>query len=228
MGAPCSPQRTWAENDVFECFYSIPQQFSLKVAFARNAKAFEEATLHRFPPTYAEANPDFLLRGIRHDRVCGFLHGKPHEARQRHQPRQEIPGTWGTQLSDADQLIGRLAGEGARLPNPHVLMRPFIRCEAVLSSKIEGTQATLGELLAVEAGAAVERSPEDLREVGNYVGGACSPRARQHRIGRDRQTALTLCISAGKDKLFSCERSSSVRSRITQQLVLLAKTRLKG
>jgi Fic family protein len=48
-------------------------------------------------------------------------------------------------------------------------MRPFIRREAVLSSKIEGTQATLGELLAAEAGAVVGRSPEDLREVGNYV-----------------------------------------------------------
>jgi Fic family protein len=44
-----------------------------------------------------------------------------------------------------------------------------VRREAVLSSKIEGTQATLGELLAAEAGAVVERSPEDLREVGNYV-----------------------------------------------------------
>lgn len=72
-------------------------------------------------------------------------------------------------LSDADRLIGRLAGEAGRLPNPHLLMRPFVRREAVLSSRIEGTQATLGELLAAEAGAAVERSPEDLREVGNYV-----------------------------------------------------------
>src|SRR5215813_10093971 len=72
-------------------------------------------------------------------------------------------------LSDADRLIGRLAGEGGRLPNPHILIRPFVRREAVLSSKIEGTQATLGELLASEAGAVVERSPEDLREVSNYV-----------------------------------------------------------
>ena len=48
-------------------------------------------------------------------------------------------------------------------------MRPFVRREAVLSSKIEGTQATLGEVLAAEAGAMVDRSPEDLREVGNYV-----------------------------------------------------------
>lgn len=72
-------------------------------------------------------------------------------------------------LSDADRTIGRLAGEGGRLPNPHLLIRPFVRREAVLSSRIEGTQATLGELLAAEAGAAVERSPADLREVANYV-----------------------------------------------------------
>ena len=72
-------------------------------------------------------------------------------------------------LSSADRAVGRLAGEGRRLPNPHLLIRPFVRKEAVLSSRIEGTQATLGELLAAEAGAVVERSPADLREVGNYV-----------------------------------------------------------
>ncbi len=66
-------------------------------------------------------------------------------------------------------MIGRLAGEGKRLPSPHILIRPFIRREAVLSSRIEGTQATLGELLAAEAGASIKRSPDDLREVANYV-----------------------------------------------------------
>ena len=72
-------------------------------------------------------------------------------------------------LSDADHLIGRLAGEGGRLPNPHLLMRSFIKREAVLSSRIEGTQATLGELLEAEVGIPVDRSPDDLREVANYV-----------------------------------------------------------
>jgi Fic family protein len=71
--------------------------------------------------------------------------------------------------AEAHLLLGRLAGESSRLPNPHVFLRPFVRREAVLSSKIEGTQATLGELLAAEAGAVVARSPEDLREVANYV-----------------------------------------------------------
>ena len=89
-------------------------------------------------------------------------------------------------LSDADRLIGKLAGEGGRLPNPHVLMRPFVQREAVLSSKIEGTQATLGELLAAEAGAVVDRSPEDLREVGNYVV------ALEHGIVRLKE--LPLCV----------------------------------
>src|SRR5215475_4871553 len=89
-------------------------------------------------------------------------------------------------LSDADRLVGRLAGEGGRLPNPHILIRPFVQREAVLSSKIEGTQATLGELLAAEAGVIVDRSPEDLREVGNYVV------ALEHGISRLKK--LPLCL----------------------------------
>jgi Fic family protein len=89
-------------------------------------------------------------------------------------------------LSDADRLIGQLAGEGGRLPNPHVLIRPFVAREAVLSSRIEGTQATLGELLAARAGAAVERSPDDLREVANYVS------ALEHGIRRLRDLPLSL------------------------------------
>jgi Fic family protein len=83
------------------------------------------------------------------------------------------PSAWDERLagalSAADRAVGRLAGEGRRLPNPHLLIRPFLRREAVLSSRIEGTQATIGELLASEAGAVVERSPADLREVANYV-----------------------------------------------------------
>src|SRR3989441_6345826 len=84
-------------------------------------------------------------------------------------PRFEWSAGLASRLSEADRAIGRLAGEGRRPPNPHLLIRPFVRREAVLSSRIEGTQATLGELLAAEAGAAVERSPDDLREVANYV-----------------------------------------------------------
>ena len=72
-------------------------------------------------------------------------------------------------LSAADRAIGRLAGESRRLPNPRLLIQPFIRREAVLSSRIEGTQSTLTDLLAAEAGARVERDSADLQEVANYV-----------------------------------------------------------
>jgi Fic family protein len=72
-------------------------------------------------------------------------------------------------LSAADRAVGALAGEGRRLPNPQILIRPLVHKEAELSSRIEGTRSTLGELLADEAGAAVDQSPDDLREVANYV-----------------------------------------------------------
>lgn len=43
------------------------------------------------------------------------------------------------QTAEATQALGELSGAGRMLPNPHLLMRPFLRREAVLSSKIEGT-----------------------------------------------------------------------------------------
>lgn len=72
-------------------------------------------------------------------------------------------------LSRADFLLGKLAREGSKLPNPHLLIRPFIAREAVLSSKIEGTQATLGEILAASAGVSVQHNFEDIQEVQNYI-----------------------------------------------------------
>ena len=83
------------------------------------------------------------------------------------------PITWDGELvkalSRADQAIGRLAGEGRQIPNPHLFIRSFLQREAVLSSRIEGTRTTLGELLAAQAGAQVEQSAADLSEVVNYV-----------------------------------------------------------
>ena len=72
-------------------------------------------------------------------------------------------------LSNADRAIGRLAGEGWRFPNPEIFIVPFVRREAVLSSRIEGTRTTLEELLAAQAGVPVGRGSEDLEEVANYV-----------------------------------------------------------
>ena len=78
-------------------------------------------------------------------------------------------GALAAALSRADLAVGRLAGEGRRFPNPHLFIRLFVRREAVLSSRIEGTRTTLEQLLAAEAGAAGGPDAADLREVANYV-----------------------------------------------------------
>ena len=69
--------------------------------------------------------------------------------------------------SKADLALGTLSGLGENLPNPHLLIYPFIRKEAVLSSRIEGTRSSLSDLLLFEATKAERQS--DVKEVQNYV-----------------------------------------------------------
>ena len=72
-------------------------------------------------------------------------------------------------LSEADRALGELAGAGRMLPNPHLLIRPFLRREAVLSSRIEGTITQLDELFLFEAEPDHLSHPSDAAEVRNYV-----------------------------------------------------------
>jgi Fic family protein len=74
-----------------------------------------------------------------------------------------------TTLAAATLALGRLDGIGRTLPNPHLLIRPFIRREAVLSSRIEGTQASLSDLFLYESAPTIEPEFADVREVANYV-----------------------------------------------------------
>lgn len=72
-------------------------------------------------------------------------------------------------LAEATAALNRLAGVSRLLPSPDILMGPYIRIEAVLSSKIEGTQTSVGELLLFEADDPDAGSPDgDLQEVLNY------------------------------------------------------------
>ncbi len=73
-------------------------------------------------------------------------------------------------LSVADRALGELKGLGGALVNPHLLIRPLARREAVLSSRIEGTRASLDDLLAYEATQlSFLETGSDVREVHNYV-----------------------------------------------------------
>jgi Fic family protein len=72
-------------------------------------------------------------------------------------------------LSEAEHALGELSGAGSMLPNPDLLIRPFLRREAVLSSRIEGTIATIGQLALFEEANAPESETGDVREVFNYL-----------------------------------------------------------
>ncbi len=54
-------------------------------------------------------------------------------------------------LSSADRALARLDGATSILPDPDLFVYAFMRQEAVLSSQIEGTQASLEDVLAFEA-----------------------------------------------------------------------------
>jgi len=72
-------------------------------------------------------------------------------------------------LSKADRALGRLDGSAQILPNPDLFVSMYVRKEAVLSSQIEGTQASLEDVLAYEAISERRRFSQSVAEVVNYV-----------------------------------------------------------
>jgi len=73
-------------------------------------------------------------------------------------------------LDESTGAVHRLGGVGRLLPNPHLLIGPHLRLEAVLSSRIEGTKTDVGQLLRFEVGqASAPTDVDDAREVQNYV-----------------------------------------------------------
>ena len=93
--------------------------------------------------------------------------------------------------SDAAYALGELAALGRTMANPHLLIGPFIRREAVLSSRIEGTQADIADLYAYEAGQlplpglTPDLPTADVLEVLNYV----------HALEYGQQRLVTLPVS---------------------------------
>ncbi len=82
-------------------------------------------------------------------------------------PKLEWDDSLVSLISSADIALGTVSGLGETLPNAHLLIYPFIKREAVLSSRIEGTQSSFSARLLFEA-TQVETQP-DVREVQNYV-----------------------------------------------------------
>lgn len=72
-------------------------------------------------------------------------------------------------VGQANAALARYDGLLQGIPNPAVMLSPLTTQEAVLSSKIEGTQATVDEVLEQEAGMLKEGEKyKDIQEISNY------------------------------------------------------------
>lgn len=100
-------------------------------------------------------------------------------------PNIEVDWELATLLSAANAKLGELSGAGQLLPNPHLLINPFIRREAVTSSRIENTQSGLEELFLFEADEMQPPAIPDVQEVVNYV------RAMEYGIQRMQELPLS-------------------------------------
>lgn len=91
-----------------------------------------------------------------------------------------------TELLEATQAVARLDGIATTLPNIELLVFMYIRAEAVLSSQIEGTQASLDDVLRAEANLEQPDDPHDVQEVINYISAL--------NYGLDRTATLPLSL----------------------------------
>ena len=100
-------------------------------------------------------------------------------------PALRVEGELQNLLSRADMALARLDGLAEILPNVDLFIAMYVKKEALLSSQIEGTQASLDDLLAYESGDKLENL-NDVTEVVNYV------KAMNYGIGRLQTLPMSL------------------------------------
>ncbi len=100
-------------------------------------------------------------------------------------PPVEIDAEMQELLSTADRALGRLDGSIQTLPNPDLFVFMYVRKEAVLSSQIEGTQASLNDVIKAEADIFDPARPTDVSEVINYIA------AMNHGLARLKEIPLS-------------------------------------
>lgn len=112
-------------------------------------------------------------------------------------------------IGPASAGLARYDGLLSAIPNAHVLLSPLTTQEAVLSSKIEGTHVTIGEVLEIEAGgesaAITQPKRDDAEEVLNYRKAmrACTAEMKQRPLSQQMlRTAHGLLMQGvrGRDK----------------------------
>ena len=85
------------------------------------------------------------------------------------EPALRLKGELAAELQRAESSLARLEAAGRMVPSLDWLVYAFVRKEAVISSQIEGTQASLNDLLAAEAEAPTTAAPDHIEEICNYL-----------------------------------------------------------
>jgi Fic family protein len=98
------------------------------------------------------------------EKVRAFV---PHALPPR-RPELRVEGELAERHAEAASAISRLEVAGAMVPSPNWFLYGFVRKEAVVSSQIEGTQATLEDVVVYEA-THQSQQPADVEQVCNYV-----------------------------------------------------------
>ncbi|MGH3427242.1 MAG: Fic family protein, partial [Mycobacteriales bacterium] len=129
------------------------------------------------PTDFSDASPGKIIRAS-----SGYWAYVPNPL----PPALDVDWTLAEPLARASLRLGELAGVTRTLPNPHLFIAPFVRREAVLSSRIEGTQASLSDLVRFEVMPARGASTADVSEVANYV------RALDHGLARLKTLPMSL------------------------------------
>lgn len=86
----------------------------------------------------------------------------------------------------ASHAVGKLVGSSGLLPNPEQFIYMYLRLEAVLSSRIEGTQASLMDLLQFEQQWVDRKRADDIAQVANHL------KLLRTLERRDRRSLLTV------------------------------------
>jgi Fic family protein len=96
-------------------------------------------------------------------------------------PKLALTGRLAERLHAAEAALHRLESAGRMVPSLEWFVYSFVRKEAVVSSQIEGTQASLADLLAAEADAKTAAEPEHVEEISNYLRALSYARAELKR-----------------------------------------------
>lgn len=94
-------------------------------------------------------------------------------------------------LSEADRSLARLDGVTVVLPNMELFVAMYVKKEAILSSQIEGTQASLEGVLEFESDLTPRDNINDIKEVINYI--------KAMDYGMHRLTDLPMCLRLIKE-----------------------------